>query len=78
MMCAKVNMAGIQRAKAREQLFAVLHRGVVGLVGAEEAPDGAQFALGLASVDTDGNRKWLGGMNRGEKHGSQQRRELAG
>ena len=57
-----------------EEFLAVLHRGVVGLVGAEVAPDGLQFAGGLAGIDGDGDGKRIGGGGgraRGEQDAEQ-------
>ena len=41
---AKEDVLGFQFAEGGEEFAAVLHRGVVGLVGAEETPDGAKQA----------------------------------
>src|SRR5205814_2196350 len=57
---AKVNLFRSKLAKFREQLFAMLHIGVVRLVRAEEAPDGLQLAFRLRGVHTDADAKGIG------------------
>jgi hypothetical protein len=56
-----------QLAELGDEFFAVLHRGVIGLVGAEETPDGLKFAEWLPGIDRDGNgeRRDLGGTGGG-------------
>ena len=42
-------------AEFGEQLLAILHRGVIRLIRAEEPPDGAQLAFCLSGIDADGD-----------------------
>src|SRR5438132_7971411 len=63
-----------QGGQLGEQLLAIFHVGIIGLVMAEEAPDGTEFAFGFGSVDTncDGELRglwvgiWLPGICPGE------------
>ena len=60
-----------------EQFLAVLHRGVVRLVGAEVAPEGAQRAGGLRGVDGDADGE-RGGGRRDGRLGESGRGKLCG
>ncbi len=52
-MGAEIDLFGPQTSQMTHQFAAVLHRGVVGLVGAEEAPDWLQLALRPGGIDRD-------------------------
>ena len=55
---AEINLlAAPSSPSSAEQLLAVLHVGVVRLVGAEEPPDGTQLAFGLGGVHANSNWK---------------------
>ena len=63
-MRAEKDVLGLQFAEGGEEFAAVLHRGVVGLVGAEETPDGAKRARGFRGIDGDGDGEGRGGRRR--------------
>jgi len=61
MVHADVDRRGAEVVQLLEQLTAVRHRGVVGLVVADPAIDRFVRADGLAEVDLDGGRRRSGG-----------------
>jgi hypothetical protein len=70
----EVNGAGPQLAELGKEPAAVLHRGVVRLVGPEEAPDGRHPARGAGGVDLyrDGKRGGGGGRARMRRQAGKQ------
>ena len=63
-MRAEKDVLGLQFAEGGEEFAAVLHRGVVGFVGAEETPDGAKRARGFRGIDGDGDGEGRGWRRR--------------
>ena len=70
-MRAEVNLLWAQFAELCEQLFPILHVGVVRFVRAEEPPDRFQLALRLRGVHADRDGKRIGCLHRRDHRGSQ-------
>jgi len=58
-MAADVNLMAPQTGQFAQELFAVLHIGVVRFIVTEKAPDRTEFFTDFRGVDANGHRKFL-------------------